>query len=161
MNDWRERIQACGDAALAAALIASIENLFAHDAQILDVNAHENTIAAHLMAYLRSRAPVAPDGEPWHVDFDYNRQGVRVKKIYGEQNVRPDVIVHRRNTDTLNYLAIEMKKGSSSEVDQGDIDNLHAYRLHLKAGGLAYTHALFLRFGVQEDAGKVTCVVWV
>lgn len=161
MDNWRERIRACGDAGLAEALIASIEDLFANDAHLLNVNVHENAIAARLMGYLAPRAPFAPDGARWHVDFDYNRQGVQVKKIYGVQHVRPDVIVHRRNTDALNHLAIEFKKGSSSKADEDDVGNLQAYRWPLEGGGLGYVHALFLRFGVEEDAGNVTCVVWV
>ena len=161
MDDWRERIRACGEAVLAEALIASIEDLFANDVHLLDVNVHENAVASRLIGYLAPRAPIAPDGARWHVDCDYNRQGVQVKKINGAQQVRPDVIVHRRNTDALNHLAIEIKKGSSSEADEDDIGHLQAYRWPIEGGGLGYVHALFLRFGVQEDAGRVTCVVWV
>lgn len=160
MDNWRERIEACGDNMLASAVIASIEDLFAYDTHILTVNIHENTIAARLMGYLQPRIGLAPDGIRWDVDFDYNRQQARVKTVRGYQMVRPDLIVHRRNTDAMNLLAIEMKKGSSPDPDQEDMFNLEAYKWPLDAQGLAYTHALFLRFGVQTDAGKVTCVEW-
>jgi hypothetical protein len=161
MDDWRARIGDCGDAELAAALIASIEDLFALDAHLLTVNAHENTLAARLMSYLQPRVGAAPDGVRWDVDFDYNRQRARVKTVRGYQVVRPDLIIHRRNTDSLNYLAVEIKKGASESADEGDVFNLEAYKWPLEAQGLAYKYALFLRFGVQAQAGQVTCVHWV
>ncbi len=160
MDDWRERIQACEDAALASALIAAIEELFARDGHLLDVNVHENTIAATLRCYLLGKVGVGPDGAPWDVDFDYNRQQAMVKKVNGVQAVRPDIIVHRRNTG-VNRLAMEIKKGSSADPDWGDMDNLMAYRRPSEHQGLGYNYALFLRFGVEADAGRVTCVRWV
>lgn len=68
--------------------------------------------------------------------------------------------MHRRNTNH-NRLAVEIKKGSSPDPDWGDIDNLMAFRRPPEAMGLGYDYALFLRFGVEADAGKVTCVSWV
>lgn len=160
MGDWRERIAACGDQGLAAALIGAVEELFERDAHLLNVDVNENTIAAALRGDMLPRVGVDPDGEPWDVDFDYNRRGAMVKKVNGVQLVRPDLIVHRRNTD-VNHLAVELKKGDSEEPDWGDMDNLAAYRRPLDAQGLGYDFALFLRFGVGASAGKVTCVQWV
>lgn len=161
MNDWRERIAACDNVDLALALTAAIEELFARDRHLLDVDVHENSIAAMLRGYLQPRVNVAPDdGAPWDVDFDYNRRLATVKTINGSQKVRPDLVIHRRNTDN-NYLALELKKGSSHDPDAGDMANLEAYRRPLEAMGLGYRYALFLRFGVGADAGKVSCVEWV
>lgn len=160
MDDWREQIAACGNAVLSNALIGAIEELFARDLHLLDVDVHENTIAAALRGYLLGKVGEAPDGAPWDVDFDYNRQQAMVKKVNGVQAVRPDIVVHRRNTNQ-NRLAMEIKKGSSADPDWGDMDNLMAYRRPPEAMGLNYAYALFLRFGVEADAGKVTCVRWV
>lgn len=161
MDDWRERIKECGDGGLSEALIGAIEELFARDRHLLEVNVHENTIAAMLRSYLQPRVGYAPeDGVPWDVDFDYNRRQAMVKTINGVQNVRPDLIVHRRNTD-INHLAVELKKGSSASPDEGDLTNLGAYLQPLEDFGLGYRYALFLRFGVGDDAGKVACVRWL
>ncbi|WP_234775367.1 hypothetical protein [Paraburkholderia tropica] len=161
MDDWRSRIADCGDQSLSTALIGAIEELFTRDAHLLCVDVHENTIAAMLRCYLQPRVGNAPsDGVYWDVDFDYNRRMATVKTIHGVQKVRPDLIVHRRNTD-YNHLAIELKKGASDEPDAVDIMHLKAYRQPLEALGLGYRHALFLRFGVGEDAGTVSCVQWV
>lgn len=160
MDDWRERIAACGDEQLSAALVASIEELFARDAHLLDVNVHENAIAAVLRGYMLPKVGNGPDGAPWDVDFDYNRDHAVVKRVNGAQAVRPDLIVHRRNTN-VNRLAVEMKKGGSPEPDWDDMASLAAYRRPPEAQGLGYQYALFLRFGVGENAGQVACVQWV
>lgn len=161
MDNWRERLATCGDDSLAAALISAIEELFARDGHLLDIDVHENTVAAMLRGYLQPKVGNAlDDGLPWDVDFDYNRRLATVKTINGTQKVRPDLIVHRRNTDN-NHLAVELKKGSSPQPDAGDVANLEAYRRPLEVMGLGYRYALFLRFGVGDDARKVTCVHWI
>jgi hypothetical protein len=161
MDDWHAQIGACGDDCLAAALIGAIEELFARDGHLLEIDIHENAIAALLRGYLQLRVGnAAEDGAPWDVDFDYNRRLATVKTINGVQQVRPDLIVHRRNSD-INRLAVELKKGSSPEPDAGDLANLEAYRRPLETIGLVYQYALFLRFGVGPDSRKVTCVRWV
>jgi hypothetical protein len=81
MDDWRERIAVCGDGALTAALIGAIEELFARDAHLLNVDVHENTIAAVLRCYMLSRVGAGPDGQAWDVDFDYNRDHALVKRV--------------------------------------------------------------------------------
>jgi hypothetical protein len=83
-----------------------------------------------------------------------------VKRVNGVQAVRPDLIVHRRNTN-VNRLAVEMKKGNSPGPDWEDMANLEANRRPREQQGLGYDYALFLRFGVGEDAGRVSCVQWV
>lgn len=161
MDNWKEQVADCADAELASALTGAIEELFARDRHLLDVDAHENAIAGLLRGYLQAKVGIAPiDGAPWDVDFDYNRHLATVKTINGIQKVRPDLIVHRRNSN-INHLAIELKKGSSAEPDVGDLANLEAYRRPLTSMGLGYAYALFLRFGVGADAGKVSSVVWV
>lgn len=128
---------------------------------MLEIDVHENTIAATLKGYLLPRVGNAPnDGVPWDVDFDYNRQKATVKTINGTQQLRPDLIVHRRNTD-LNHLAVELKKGASDKPDADDMTHLEAYRRPLERLGLGYRYALFLRFGAGKGAGRVTCVRWV
>jgi hypothetical protein len=137
MDDWKQRVAACGDESLATALTEAIEELFARDLHLLTVNVHENTIAAMLRGYVHPRVGNAPDGNRWDVDFDFNRNGLMVKKVYGVQTVRPDLIVHRRNSDH-NLLAVELKKGSSPEPDADDVQNLEAYKKEPWQGGLAY-----------------------
>jgi len=99
---------------------------------------------------------MAPDGKPWDVDVEYNRQGARVKTINGMQVVVPDLILHRVGTN-LNYLALELKKGAAVEADEVDLAKLRAYR---QPDQLNYQHALFVRLGVGGEAGTVGCIAW-
>ena len=136
-------------------LIASLEGLFARECYSLRVDASERHIAALLARNLERRAPIAPDGQPWQVHVVYNRSGMAVKTCAGRAVV-PDIILHRAGT-TQNYLAIELKRGDSATPDAEDIRKLRAYKAQ---EGLGYTHTLFLRLGVGERAGEVSCVVW-
>lgn len=155
MDAWREALISCGDEPLATALIASLENLFAEEGYSLSVDASERHIAALLARNLERRAPIAPDGQPWQVYVEYNRNG-RVVKTSAGRVVVPDIILHRAGT-TQNYLAIELKKGDSPVPDAVDMRKLRAYKAQDE---LRYAHALFLRLGVGEQAGKVSCVAW-
>lgn len=156
LDDWRQRLEACGDPQLAGALVSSIEALFHENLHALAVDAAERNIAHRLAVHLGGQGLVAPDGLPWDVDIEYNRRGVKVKTIYGEQIVVPDLIVHRIGTD-INYLALELKKGAEPDVDDFDLKKLRSNR---QPDQLGYRHALFLRLGIGEAAGTVSCVHW-
>jgi hypothetical protein len=156
MEDWRAFIALCGDADLTVALVTSIEELFVSNLHSLKVDASEQHIAAELATRLKAHTPNAEDGKPWDVSVEYNRKGTQIKTIHGTQKVRPDIILHRLGTD-LNFLAIELKKGSSAEASPDDALKLEAYR---RPNELNYRHALFLRLGVKEEAGRVTAVAW-
>lgn len=157
MENWREALRACENPDLCAALVGAIEELLVKDRHSLEVDASERHLAAELSCYLKQRAPVAPDGAPWHVHVEYNRKGASIKTINGLQIVVPDIIMHRVGTQE-NFLAIELKKGTEPTPSSDDILKLAAYR---RPEELNYQHALFLRLGVGADAGKVTCVAWV
>lgn len=159
IENWRERLQDCGDPELAAALVSSIEQLLEMAHYSLTVGASERNIAAKLAMLIHAEGLVArDDGCLWDVDVEYNRKGTRVKTVRGGlQVVIPDVILHRLGEDR-NFLAIELKMGSSDQVDWKDQLKLAAYRLPHE---LNYSHALFLRLGQKRLAGTVSCVEWV
>lgn len=157
VENWRERLQECGDPELAGALVRSIEQLLEKAHYSLTVGASERNIAAKLAMLIHAEGLVAPEGRPWNVDIEYNRKGRRVKAINGLQVVVPDIILHHLGTDR-NFLAIELKMGSSDQVDRKDHFKLAAYR---KADELNYSHALFLRLGQKRYAGTVSCLAWV
>jgi len=157
LDNWRVQLHACGDHELATALVRSLESLFQADLHRLTVDASERNIVQRLAAHLSSQGLLAPDGKPWDVDVEYNRQGARVKTINGMQVVVPDLILHRVGTDQ-NFLALELKKGAAAEANEDDLAKLWAYR---QPDQLNYCHALFLRLGVEAEAGTVSSIVWV
>lgn len=157
LENWRDLLQGCGDPELTVAIVRSIEALWRDDRHSLVVDASERHIAAELAVKIRAQGLLAPDGKPWNVHVEYNRKGTKAKTVNGGmQVVIPDIILHRIGTDQ-NFLAIELKKGASAAPDNDDLDKLRAYK---QSHEMNYRYALFLRLGVHEHAGTISCVVW-
>jgi hypothetical protein len=152
MMDYAQVLANCEDSAIGKAVLDALNQLFEKDGNLLAINASEQTIAAKIAQYL------GPHFAEYHVDVEYNRMGDVPKRVTWSEKpdeVFPDIIVHRRMTAT-NILAIELKKDSNPEKKDKDIFKLRAYRREL-----GYIHALFIRLGVQGDAGRVSECEWV
>jgi hypothetical protein len=89
----------------------------------------------------------------WHVDCEYNRDGIdpkRIRRLHLDpddqdteaKTVFPDVIVHRRKT-TENYLVIEMKKTTSTVDREADYAKLRGYK-----------HDLEYQFALSSNSGR-------
>jgi len=129
---------------IEASVQAALDKLFDRDADLLTNDVNERTITHKLAEYLETEFP------EWDVDCEYNRDHDRTKRLKSLQrrtieidntdgvSVFPDVIVHRRMTDK-NLLAIEVKKSTSNESPDFDIEKLLAFKEEL-----GYRHALFL-----------------
>ena len=149
---YRETIANCTDPAIGKVVLSALDALFQKDANLLAVNVAEQTIAARLARYLQEHFP------EHDVDVEYNRMGDAPKTVAWSDKpeyVYPDIIVHRRRTET-NILAIELKKTSNPETKDKDLLKLAAYRRDL-----GYLHALFLRLGVGDNIGTVSECQWV
>lgn len=126
----------------------AIEKFFTRDDYLLAANISERAITHRLAVYLEEHFP-SPE---WHVDCEYNRDGLNSKmieiyewesgeKVGSRRRVFPDIIVHRRNTDD-NLLAIEVKKGKNvTKKDTFDLFKLRCYKKQL-----GYKATLFLKF---------------
>jgi hypothetical protein len=115
-----------------------IRQLLRNDYHLLEINAHERSIAHKLAEYLQRQFP------EWHVDCEYNRHGIGIKKL-GEARVYPDIIVHLRNT-FFNLLVIELK--CSNENYKGDIEKLKKFTD--QNGEFKYKLGLFLKILDKE-----------
>ena len=89
-------------------VLANLQNgrgtFLARDIELLAFRVHERTVAHRIAVYLENEFP------NWHVDCEYNRQGVGgdPKDAWIGQRRFPDVIVHRRGLEN-NFLVIEAK----------------------------------------------------
>jgi hypothetical protein len=115
-----------------------IRQLFKNDYHLLEIGANERSISHKLAEYLQQQFP------DWHVDCEYNRHGIEIKKL-GEIRVYPDIIVHLRNTP-FNLLVIEFK--CSNENYKGDIEKLKKFTD--QNGEFKYKLGLFLKILDQE-----------
>src|SRR5262245_31795550 len=96
------------------AVLGALTTFLQADSYLLEVDANERSMAFRLAMHLQARLP------DWHIDVEYNRDGVDPKKLEHfdlspneedteAKTVFPDIIVHLRGT-AENYLAIELKK---------------------------------------------------
>lgn len=134
-------------------VILAIVELYLKDAQLLTSDANERSITHKLGEHLQHRFP------GWHVDCEYNRHGSSPKNLTlplrGKHTrtdateactVYPDIIIHKRGTDT-NLAVIEVKKQGGG-LETQDEDKIKAFSL---SDDYRYQYGLFLRLGSTED----------
>lgn len=88
--------------------------------------------------------------------------GVEAKKTTlsgGRKKVKPDIVVHRRDSDDHNLLVIEVKVlGRGRAQDRGHAhDKLSAL---VYGDEFRYRYGLFLELGLAERVGSVADAKW-
>ena len=142
-----------------SALNNSLNQLLRSDGDILAMDVNERSISHRLASYLE------PFFQGWNVDCEYNRNHddpkrleIRRRNIQSDDTqattVFPDIIVHRRGTDE-NFVVIEMKKTSSQEADDYDLEKLNAFKEQL-----GYQFAIFVKVRTGGNPG-IDSVQWV
>jgi hypothetical protein len=115
-----------------------------NDAFLLDHAANERSITHKLAEYLQQEFP------QYHVDCEYNKHGVNVKRLPRRCNqgnsefVYPDIVVHLRGNDNHNVLVIEAKPRKYRAVPECDRAKLEAFTE--SGGGFRYQFGLFIGF---------------
>jgi hypothetical protein len=141
------------------ALLEALKDLLHHDSFLLRVDANERSIAYRLGMHLQSSFP------KWHVDCEYNRDGVDPKKIShlglypneedsDARTAFPDIIVHRRGTPD-NFLVLELKKSTNKTDRAVDFAKLRGYKRCL-----GFKFAAYLEFATGGQAG-ISDLEWV
>jgi hypothetical protein len=140
-------------------VIRAYLRLLNEDSHLLAVKANERSITHRFAIYIENEFP------EFDVDCEFNRKGEGIKRIEGfERNttsadtegvsVYPDVIVHRRGTQT-NFLVVEAKTTSNAndclEANgcRCDLCKLRAYKEEL-----GYVHAFYVLFPVGEELNE-------
>lgn len=113
----------------------AVEDFRKHDFQLLEISADERAATHRIACYLQKYFP------GWNVDCEYNRRGRNPKKLDGEL-VRPDIIIHRRNSRE-NLLCIEAKKSGGS-LDELDDDRKRLAEFTQYAGEYKYPFGLLI-----------------
>jgi hypothetical protein len=137
-----------------AAVIEALRSLLDRDSYLLQVDANERSITYLMARYLASELP------QFHVDCEYNRDGIDPKKLRYfalhpdeedtfARTVFPDIIVHRRGTKD-NYLVVEVKKTTNPDSREIDFDKLAGYKAQL-----GYKYALFLELATGKKPDVV------
>lgn len=151
--DFFESLNQHGDQLISSALRLALEHFFETCSNQLKIDVGERTLASRLADCMR------PHFAELEVEVEYNRMGDAPKTLQrdGEpERVFPDIIVHKAMTNEANLLVIELKKSTNPQLKDEDVWKLQAFKADLN-----YQHALFLRLGVQEQAGTISEYEWV
>lgn len=116
-----------------------------NDLFLLQNDSSEWTIAHKFAEYLQQQFL------EWHVDIEYNREKEKTKKTIEGEVVRPDIIIHHRNTDN-NLLIIEIKKSNSPEDIKLNKQRLKDFTS--PNGNFRYRLGIFIIFYVEKDYRK-------
>ena len=134
---------------IAARIRAAIRSLILDQWELAALDVGERTVTSHLFRHLADQF----HGTGFDVDHEYNRRCDLTKLLtfrrgdeLGERRIFPDLIVHRRNRDGFNLVAMEAKKGP--ETDSDDREKMHALlsqrEYKYQCGVLAVTRRLRL-----------------
>lgn len=140
-------------------LFAALNLLLRADADILEIDANERTISHRLANYLEPYFP------GWNVDCEYNRNHDDPKRLdIPRKNVSsddtqattvfPDIIVQKRGTNK-NLLVVEIKKTTSRENDEYDLNKLCAFKQQLN-----YRFAVFVKLKTDGEIG-IDRIIWL
>ena len=110
-------------AKLKAVVIKSLEDLCEKDVVLIDSAVKEECINHKLAQYIEKNTnDILPELTSISVDIEYNKYKEDPEKVMGQDPIRPDVLVHTRQSGNLNnYLAVEAKKDYSSKYDKEKI----------------------------------------
>jgi hypothetical protein len=142
----------------------AIDQLLRTDSLLLEINANERSLSHQLAVYISLSPLIKP---PISVDCEYNRQGVNVKKLRMQLEVRstsdddlhattvfPDIVVHERNSDLQNLIVLELKKSKENLVY--DRKKLIAFKQQLK-----YQHAAHVILKKDSTGQNWSEVIWI
>lgn len=143
-------------------LTQAVNQVIRFDRILLELDVTERALSCRIAHYMHDPELVPP---PLSIDCEYNRHFGDPKRLYlpprdaFDREVRattvfPDIIVHERNSDARNLLAIEMKKpGGSLDYDR---QKLLGFRREL-----GYLHTAHLILGLDANGDFVNQIIWI
>jgi hypothetical protein len=129
--------------ALKLRFLVALEALVHNDRDLLELHAGERSIVGRLQIYVQGVFP------SYHIDTEYNRAGVDPKRVRrsaqcmefaGTVLVVPDLVIHRRGTNSSNLLVVEVKRGASQSEVECDQEKLVAIKTAFR-----YEHSLLIK----------------
>ena len=137
---------------IASRLNLALQKLTTKDIKLFQIDVNERTLSYKLGAYLAEEFP------GWDVDYEYNRDGIDIKRMpphtvrskdHTSPAVCPDIIIHRRGTHE-NLVAIETKKDNNAQGAASDRRRLALFKNH--PNGYRYVFAVLVIFNISAAA---------
>ena len=102
----------------------ALRKLYEKDRELIDRILHENAINHKLAIYLEEAIYLQKGWiSTYSIDVEYNKDGNNAKKLNGDKEFRPDIILHERNSNERNILLIEAKKEKLDYKDENVLKN--------------------------------------
>ena len=121
-----------------------IEKIYTNDSDLFERNNYEVTISAKLAQYLFI------EFKEYDVDCEYNKHLNEIKHSEDlNQDVRPDVVIHKRSYDEDNLVYIEIKKEQNTDSREPDREKIKA--VTKQDGEYGYLLGIFIDFTVDSD----------
>lgn len=144
---------------LQSNIAKAFDLVYKNDKFLIENGLCERCIMFRFAHYL---ANLYPD---YDVDCEYNRHKDNVKKIIEDKNIFPDIIIHKRGTDSGNFAVIELKNKANISNDgrmtdkaklqaltksnnDGEKDSLYNY-------GYKFGLAIEVRENLQETMNSI------
>ena len=100
----------------------ALRKLYEKDRELIDRILHENAINHKLAIYLEEAINLQKEWiSTYSIDVEYNKDGNNAKKLNGDKEFRPDIILHERNSNERNILLIEVKKEKLIDKDKNTL----------------------------------------
>ncbi|MEE0138004.1 hypothetical protein [Fusobacterium ulcerans] len=100
----------------------ALRKLYEKDRELIDRILHENAINHKLAIYLEEAINLQKEWiSTYSIDVEYNKDGNNAKKLNGDKEFRPDIILHERNSNERNILLIEAKKEKLIDKDKNTL----------------------------------------
>jgi hypothetical protein len=141
---------------VAAIVEAALTRLVRYDYQLLDLKVCERALQFRIAHYMAQSRLIR---RPLTLDCEYNRHWDEEKLLWLFGNPRaskvfPDILIHERNTDANNMVALEIKRPDQSL--HRDREKLRAFR-----NQLMYPHVGHIIIGHNRQGQLVREVRWV
>lgn len=99
----------------------SLAQLYQNDAELIRRGGMEQAVSFRFGMYLVGQCQQIDWLTPMDFDMEYNKNGLYPKRIPRRLNgVRPDLIIHTRNSNENNILIIEIKGWWNTESREND-----------------------------------------
>ena len=102
----------------------AIREFYKKDYKLIDLQCNERSMMFRIGIYLYEHMKAHNSLNEYDLDCEYNRKGINIKTI-DDKKIIPDILIHKRDDDNINLVAIEIKKsGNSIKHDKEKLEKL-------------------------------------
>ncbi len=130
----------------------SLDKLYQNDIELIQKGGMEQSVSFRFGIYLFEQYQQIEWLRHYHFDMEYNKSGQKQKEIpRRKKGVRPDLIIHTRDSNDTNVLIIEIKGWWNNDEESRNKDKIKLEDFVQQDGKYKYGLGVFL------DLGKTKC----